>query len=54
MKEKRAVYYAINNDPSYILFAATSIKSLRKFNKDLKIYLFIYGYIAELDLSFFS
>ena len=52
-KDNRAAYYAINNDPRYILFTKVSIDSLRKFNSKLKIYLFIYGDLAGIDLSFF-
>src|SRR5687767_14893957 len=48
-----AVYYAINNNPKYLSYAAVSIESILKFNNKVKIYLFIYGPLAEPDLTFF-
>jgi adenine-specific DNA methylase len=49
-----AVYYAVNNDLRYLSYLNISIKSLRKYNKTIKIFLFIYGDISGLDLSFFN
>lgn len=52
-KEDQAAYYAINNDPRYVSFTKTSVETLRKFNKDLKVYLFVYGELEDSDRSFF-
>jgi lipopolysaccharide biosynthesis glycosyltransferase len=49
-----AVYYAVNNDPRYLSYVAVSINSLRKYNKKIKIFLFIYGTITSTDIAFFE
>lgn len=49
-----AVYYAIDTHPLYLFFAKESIKSLRRFNKKVKVYLFLYGSTKKAtDLTFF-
>ncbi len=53
MKDSRAVYYVVNNNADYLTFAKLSINSLRRFNRRIKIYLFIYGASENIDLSFF-
>ncbi len=48
-----AVYYAVNTDMRYLVYILNSIKSLRKYNKKIKVYLFIYGDTSAINLSFF-
>lgn len=50
----KAVFYATNNNPIYFLYAKFSVKSLRQFNKKIKIFLFLYGCPDYWDLSFFQ
>jgi lipopolysaccharide biosynthesis glycosyltransferase len=48
------VYYALNTDMRYMLYALKSIKSLRLYNKKIKVYLFLFGDTSAIDLSFFE
>lgn len=50
----RAVYYSLNNRRKYIDFAKRSVASLRKFNKNISVHLFIYGAADSCDTGFFS
>jgi len=50
----RAVYYSLDSRRKYIDFAKRSVASLRKFNKDISVHLFIYGAVDPRDRAFFS
>jgi hypothetical protein len=39
----KAVYFSINNDAKYLFMAEKSIVSLRRYNKMITVYLFVYG-----------
>jgi hypothetical protein len=53
-RASKAIYYAINDDPRYLFFAKKSVESLRRHNRELPAYLFLYGAAPKRDLSFFS
>jgi hypothetical protein len=50
----KAVYYTINNDSRYINYLKNSITSLRHFNKEIKVYVFVFSSGAEILADFFE
>jgi hypothetical protein len=49
-----AVYYTVNNDSKYLKYLKTSIVSLRNFNKQIKIYVFVFSDNRNLLEDFFA
>lgn len=52
--EDCAVYYAVNNSLKYLLWVHASIKSLRRHNRSIKVYLWLAGPAEPKSLSFVS
>lgn len=43
MPRQRAVYYSVDDDPKYLYFAIRSVASLRRYNRDIPVRVFVHG-----------
>ena len=54
LSSENAIYYSIDTNKRFVYFAGKSIKSLRNYNKKIKVFLFIYGDLKGVDLTLFE